>query len=112
MTVITDTTHQPAPMSPPARRRLLWAALAFSLGAVSGAALTLAVDDDPSRPADVGTIVSGAGGQSTANATDTPSGSPDAIERAAQHRQRAKAADCARQPTSADAAERCSTAGG
>lgn len=112
MSVITDTTHRPAPMPPPARRRLLWAALAFTLGAVSGAGITLAVDDAPSRAADVGTIVSSAGRQSTASATDTPSGSPDAIERAAQLRQQAKAADCARQPASADAVERCSTAGG
>ena len=112
MSVITAPTPQPAPMSPPARRRLLWATLVFTLGAISGAGITLAVDDDPSSGADVGAIVSDAERNPTAGAGTTPLGSADAIERAAQLRQQTKAADCTRLPTSADAAERCLTAGG
>lgn len=112
MSFVTATTHQLAPTSPPARRRLLWATLAFTLGAISGAGVTLAVDDDPSSRADVGVIVSDAVRHPTMGGTGTPSGSPGAIERAAQHRQQTKAADCTRQPTSADAAERCVTAAG
>lgn len=112
MSAATATTHQPAPMSPPARRRLLWATLAFTLGTISGAGVTLAVDDDPSSRPDVGATVSDAVRHPTAGVATTPLGSPDAIERAAQHRQLTKAADCTRQPTSADAAERCVTAAG
>lgn len=112
MTTISTHTPQPAPMSPPVRRRLLWATLAFTLGAISGAGVTLAVDDDPSSRADVGAIVSDAVRHPTTGGTGTPSGSPDAIERAAHHRQQTKAAGCTRQPTSPDAAERCMTAAG
>lgn len=112
MSVVTATPHQHAPMSPPARRRLLWATLAFSLGAISGTGITLAVDDDPSGRQAVDAIVSDAVGQPTTAAGGTPSGSPDAIERAAQHRQQTKTANCTRQPMSADAAERCVTAAG
>lgn len=111
MSVVTATTHRPAPMSPPAPRRLLWATLAFTLGAISGAGVTLAVDE-PSGRADVGAVVSDAVRQPTTPGTGTPSGSPDAIERAAQHRQQTEASECSRQPTSADAAERCVTAAG
>ena len=111
MTVITAPTPQPAPMSPSARRRLLWATLAFTLGAISGAGVALAVVDDRSSGADVG-VVPDVERPPTADVASTPSGSADALERAAQHRQQAKAADCTRQPTSADAAERCSSAGG
>ena len=112
MTVITAATPQPAPTSPPARRRLLWATLAFTLGAISGAGTALAVDDDPSSGADVGAVVSDVERHPTAGVASTPSGSADALERAAQHRQQTKAADCTRLPTSADAAERCLASGG
>lgn len=111
MTTISTHAPQPAPMSPTARGRLLWATLAFTIGAISGAGITLAVDEDPSSGADVGVIVSHAERSPAAGATGTPSGSPDAIERAALHRQQTKAADCTRMPTSADGAERCSTGG-
>jgi hypothetical protein len=111
MTVITAPTPQPAPMSPPARRRPLWAALAFTLGAISGAGITLAVDDDASSGADVGAVVSDVERHPTAGVGSTPPGSADALERAVQHRQQTKAADCTRLPTSADAADRCLSAG-
>lgn len=112
MTTITAPTPRPAPMSGPARRRLLWVTLAFALGAISGAGVTVAVDDDPSSRADVGTIVSDPVQDPATGGTGVPSGSPDAIERAAQHRQQTQTANCTRQPTSADAAERCLTAAG
>lgn len=110
MTVITAPTRQPASVSPPARRRVLWATVAFTLGAISGAGLTLAIDDDPSSGADVGASVSSAEGPPTTGVASTPSGSADALERWAQQGQQTKAADCTRLATSADAAERCSTA--
>lgn len=112
MTVTTAPTSRPAPMPRPARRALLWAMVAFALGAISGAGVMLAVDDDPSSGAGVGATVSDVEPNPIAGVGTAPTGSADALERTAQQRQPTSAVNCTLLPTSADAAERCLSAGG
>lgn len=113
MTITTTPTlpraTQPAPTSPRPTRRLLWAALAFALGGIFGAGVTLAVDNDPSGRGDAGDVISDAAPGPVARSTASPFASADAMDRAAHHRREAV---CARLGTSADAAERCLGAGG
>lgn len=113
MTAIAATTpRSPAATSPPVGRRMLWIALAFSLGALSGAGIVLAVESDRSSGAGARSVVTDAEPQITAGVASTRSGSADALERVAQRHQEDKAAGCTRLPASADAVERCMSAGG
>lgn len=112
MTITTTPTPprttQPPPMSRHATRRLLWATLAFTLGGIFGVGVTLAADDSSDR-GDTRDLVPDAVPGPVARSAASPSISADAMDRVALHRQ---AAACTRLPTSADAAERCLTAGG
>ena len=105
-TTPADVTKR-APLIPQPTRRILWAAVAFTLGGIVGAGATVALDESPSGRTDVGGPRTGALAPPSAD----PRISPDAIDRVSTHWDpAAEDADCTRLPTSADAVERCLTA--
>ena len=107
MTVTTTPIATPQAVRPRSTR-LLWPALALVVGGTLGAGVALAIDDGPSRPARAGDAAPDAATAASARSAAGHPVSPDAIDRAAIHRQQAAAVEgCTELVTSADAADRC-----